>query len=185
MHLDIKPSNFLVTETGLIKIGDFGLSRKMNEDNDEIYEGDSVYLAPEILKLSKFKELDKAIDVFSLGLSILEIISKIELPQSGQMWKEIRTEGFKIKEENLRNSNIKHLNKDFISLIEDMITYEPKKRKSLNYFLDNYKELKLRNFKLNNRDYKRSIDPDSVFPQEEINPFKYAKRSDSYKSGLF
>ena len=41
VHLDIKPSNILVSKTGIIKIGDLGLARKLKDIvPGEIPEGD-------------------------------------------------------------------------------------------------------------------------------------------------
>jgi serine/threonine protein kinase len=140
-------------------------------------------LAPEILGLSKFKQLDKAVDIFSLGLSILEILCKVELPQSGVLWKQIRSEGFMIPEEFLKNSNLKNIPNEMLMLIKEMIIVDPSKRPGIEYFIENYRELKIRNYKLLNKDYKRILDPDLIFPIEEL-PFKYAKRSDSYKTDL-
>jgi len=38
LHLDIKPQNFLVAENGTIKLGDFNLSRKKYQNNDDYFE---------------------------------------------------------------------------------------------------------------------------------------------------
>lgn len=50
-------------------------------------EGDCRYIAPEILQ-SKFS---KAADIFSLGITILEVACKIELPQNGYLWHVLRS----------------------------------------------------------------------------------------------
>lgn len=134
------------------------------------------------MALSKFKQLDKAVDIFSLGLSILEILCKVELPQSGLLWKQIRTEGFDIlKEEFTKNSNLKFIPEEMLNLVKEMITINPLERPRIEHYLENYRELQNRNFNLLNYNYKRTIDPDLIFPVEDLT-FRFAKRSDSYKT---
>lgn len=122
LHLDIKPANFLVDAQGYVHIGDFGLSQKIKDLNSlhDIYEGDSIYIAPEVFYRSSIKDLNKSGDVFSLGLSILEIMAKIELPKNGALWREIRNPGFTMPNEFLVNWNIKD-KLPFINLIQKMI----------------------------------------------------------------
>ena len=52
IHFDVKPINFLVDLEGRIKLADFGLTKKQGFITDDI-EGDSVYLAKEILETAK------------------------------------------------------------------------------------------------------------------------------------
>lgn len=49
-------------------------------------EGDSRYVAPELLQ----GRFTKAADIFSLGITILELASKLELPKNGYLWHELR-----------------------------------------------------------------------------------------------
>lgn len=53
MHRDIKPENILLTRIGVVKIADFGLSRKISAALDSVnYTPNMVtiwYRAPEIL----------------------------------------------------------------------------------------------------------------------------------------
>lgn len=52
VHLDIKPSNFFVKANGTVKLGDFGSSIELSTVpaiKDDDVEGDSIYMAPELL----------------------------------------------------------------------------------------------------------------------------------------
>ena len=52
VHLDIKPSNFFVKLDGTVKLGDFGLALSLEQIpklKDDDVEGDSIYMAPELL----------------------------------------------------------------------------------------------------------------------------------------
>jgi serine/threonine protein kinase len=140
-------------------------------------------LAPEILEVNKFKQLSEKCDIFSLGLSFLEILFKIELPQNGLLWHEIRSVGFKIPSEFLRNSNLKQMPNNLINLIQDMIIYESHERKDLNYLIENYPELRSRYERLSRNIYALSY---SNFIKLEILSSEYddhsiSKRSNSYK----
>ena len=99
IHFDVKPTNFLVDNDGYIKLNDFGLSHKSEELRhiDDIIEGDSRYISKELFEgLDKMplSLIDNRCDIFSLGLTFLEILAKIELPTNGKIWKDIRTDNF-------------------------------------------------------------------------------------------
>ena len=68
LHRDIKPANIFLNKNGLIKIGDFGLSKKYNSKNDYVKKstlvGTSIFIAPELAKKNIVS--DKS-DIYSLG----------------------------------------------------------------------------------------------------------------------
>ncbi|KAA6376418.1 MAG: putative serine/threonine-protein kinase Nek4 [Streblomastix strix] len=72
MHRDLKPANILVNQDGTIRLGDFGLSREMNEDYYLTIAGTKVYMAPEVHLL---KRMDRSSDIFSLGVIIFQLIT--------------------------------------------------------------------------------------------------------------
>ena len=126
IHFNIKPTNYLVDDEGFIILNDFGLSRKEKELSylDDIIEGDSKYISKELfecLDSISLKKINNKTDIFSLGLTILEIIAKIELPSNGQLWKDLRNSGSDIlSNKTFINSNISDIEK-FLKLIKKMI----------------------------------------------------------------
>ncbi|EFP11483.1 hypothetical protein CRE_19313 [Caenorhabditis remanei] len=78
-HNDLKPDNILVIK-GVIKIADFGLVSRVNEEWCAGDEGDSRYLAPEVFSQKVFTT---AGDVFAAGMSLLEITTGLHMPPQG------------------------------------------------------------------------------------------------------
>jgi NIMA (never in mitosis gene a)-related kinase len=50
VHRDLKPQNILVSQKGLIKIVDFGVSKILYDKNSEVV-GSPAYISPEITQL--------------------------------------------------------------------------------------------------------------------------------------
>uniref|UniRef100_A0A3B5KRY3 non-specific serine/threonine protein kinase n=1 Tax=Xiphophorus couchianus TaxID=32473 RepID=A0A3B5KRY3_9TELE len=95
VHLDLKPANVLITDSGRLKLGDFGLLLEVNQTGaesknrktkEDVQEGDPRYMAPELLR----GEYGPAADVFSLGVSILELACNLEVPNGGEGWQQLR-----------------------------------------------------------------------------------------------
>ncbi len=71
VHLDISPSNLLVTQDGFLKIIDFGIARARGQHNrGDVMPGKLSYMSPE---QSARGEVDHRSDVFSLGIVLYEI----------------------------------------------------------------------------------------------------------------
>ena len=115
-------------------------------------------MAPEILEATRIKNLDERCDIFSLGLSLIEILFRIELPQNGPLWREIRSGGFEIPNEFYEHSNISNIPQEFYKLIYGMIHYDPKKRFGISFILENFPELKNRFENLNRNEYRNSYE---------------------------
>ena len=83
VHRDIKPMNIMVLKNGDIKLIDFGLARKTEDDTitmEGIFKGTPQFAAPEIICMES--DIDIKTDIFSLGATLYYLISNVK-PFSG------------------------------------------------------------------------------------------------------
>ena len=201
IHLDIKPTNFLVDSGGILQLTDFSLCIK-EEEIDKLlslyeYEGDSKYISPEMF-YKQFKNMNHKTDIFSLGLSIYELLSENDLPLNGLIWQKIRKESFpeelfnKIKIfDDLNKNQFMHLIKvmtnveafsrpEIENILKDEINFPSLNKRYLllekNLFCLSYDVNKIPNFKCQKFDFSsKSINLKDLF----------IKRSDSMKMNNF
>ena len=195
VHFDIKPSNYLIKENGQLLLSDFCLTIKENvikNYNSEDFEGDSMFISPELFYKDK-ETITKKTDIYSLGLSILQILSNIDLPNNGPTWQIIRTKG--IPEDFLAKIPLfDGQNEIFKKLIISMTNNKANERPDLDTILndkENYPVLYEKYQQVLNGKYKSLIDlnklenyrRDSYDFHSSIGSFKrrFAKRSDSMK----
>lgn len=78
IHRDIKPDNIFVSKFGEYKIGDFGISREIENTSVTLSQkGTKAYMAPEIVRMEPYGHL---VDIYALGLTLYEILNNGRLP---------------------------------------------------------------------------------------------------------
>ena len=145
MHRDLNPNNIFLTESEIIKIGDFGSSRQTavycsdEADNDEVsrkslttYIGTTIYCAPE-LKNGKY---DKRIDLYSLGIIIFEMFHfppKTADHEKEPIFRGIRSQEVIMPEESLEP--------EIQDVVKGLLKHNPEYRMSLDVAADKVKQL--------------------------------------------
>ena len=195
VHFDIKTSNFLIKEDGQLLLSDFCLTIKEKDIinySSEDFEGDSMFISPELFYKDRDR-ITKKTDIFSLGLSIFQILTNLDLPKNGIQWQLIRTVGIP-KELLEKIPEFGGDNEIFKKLIISMTNYKANDRPDLDIILkdkENYPVLfekyqqvlegkymsqidlnKLENFRRDSYDFASSI---GNFRK------RFTKRSDSMK----
>lgn len=79
VHCDIKPQNVLVTQTGQVKITDFGIARAFQKDSgdasdERVIWGSPHYIAPEQVQ---GQASTPASDVYSIGIVLYEMLTGV------------------------------------------------------------------------------------------------------------
>ena len=74
MHRDLKPDNILIADPNdlsSIKVADFGLSAKYEQENDD-QVGTLIFMSPELIKLKRYSP---GIDVFASGIIMYMLLT--------------------------------------------------------------------------------------------------------------
>lgn len=78
IHRDIKLENIFVSDTGKYKLGDFGISKVVEESELAISQkGTKLYMAPEMFRGDKY---DATVDIYSLGLVLYRLLNNNRAP---------------------------------------------------------------------------------------------------------
>ncbi|CAI2346775.1 unnamed protein product [Caenorhabditis sp. 36 PRJEB53466] len=118
IHCDIKTENILVTKGSICKLADFGLATRLDkpQEMESAEEGDSRYLAKEVLN----GKPTMSSDVFSAGMTILEIATDLVLPGNGDGWDDIRNWRIPDRFFHSRTEELKELTRRMLSIVPEM-----------------------------------------------------------------
>ncbi len=79
IHRDIKDDNIFVSSDGAFKLGDFGISKALeDESRAESVKGTPNFIAPEVF-IGKEK-YDSTVDLYSLGIVLYKLLNKLRIP---------------------------------------------------------------------------------------------------------
>jgi serine/threonine-protein kinase len=73
IHGDIKPSNLMIDRRNRVKLGDFGLARRVANEEGSLLKGTTKYMAPEVFS-DQFGPVTPASDLYSLGFTAYELL---------------------------------------------------------------------------------------------------------------
>ncbi len=79
IHCDVSPSNFFVSRTGDLKLGDFGVARSLIEGGTAHVMGKPYYLSPEALE----GHLSTHVDLWAVAVTLYELLT-LQRPFQGK-----------------------------------------------------------------------------------------------------
>jgi len=129
VHRDIKPDNFLMSETGDVKLLDFALARRQPRGLARWFarrgkiQGTRSYMSPEQIR---GEVLDQRADIYSFGCMAHELLAG-KAPFTGATTNELLTKHLKNPPPGLQAAN-KNVTEAFANLIRKTLAKQPKAR---------------------------------------------------------
>jgi len=181
IHRDIKPSNIFLTKNGIIKIGDFGISKILikNVKNTNTQIGTPNYMPPEVINSESY---DYTVDIWSLGITFFELMT-FNVPFKGNTDIGLFANIINGKKNtSINNNNGYYYSNELINIINKMIKKNPSERPTINEILNvpiinHY----LKEFLKINKDLYKNINLDLNDSYNEIN---YKRKKNKSMDGI-
>lgn len=168
IHRDIKLSNIFVTKDGVFKLGDFGVSKNINDTTGaKTIKGTPNYIAPEVYIGQG--QYNSSVDNYSLGILLYYLFNKKRFPYYPDFPSEYTTEDEdkafykRMKYEKL--SNPVCAPKEIAAIIRKAISSPEERYKRADDFLNDLLEAKN---KLSKEELSRKIGFDSINFKDEV-----------------
>lgn len=181
VHRDIKSANILLSLSGKVKIGDFGVARQLNETFKRFsVVGSPYWMAPEVIN-AKSQGYNEKVDIWSLGIMAIEL-AKGNPPRSNEKPMKVLMSIPNSTPPKLEGQFSKNF-KDFVNLCLNINAEQrPQAKELLNHPFINLKEKcnllllveRLNEWKLKNNEKSPNVElgknylPNSVLNKKEI-----------------
>ena len=173
LHRDIKPSNIFLMKDNTIKLGDFGIAKDIHifHSTKTLNVGTPLYMAPEIIEEKRY---DLKVDIWSLGVTFCHLMTlnfPFDLKKKIENKCDNIIKGIKSNKITDSNGNYKEeiknkYSKEFLDLINQMMSLNPQKRPNIEDILK--KDIIIKRM-------------DSILEENEYNPTKACKIIEEYE----
>ena len=149
VHKDLKPENIFIGDDFNIKIGDFGISKQLDNDNKVLNSkcsGTSNYMAPELL--IEEGKYNCSADIWSLGCIIYELCEKKKCFENFniEIYNSLKHSSNEVSYEKIKNNKYKI----FQDLIDKMLVKDYEKRDNISEICNSVNRIKSELEKTNN-----------------------------------